>query len=208
MSCRFWGFLACFMPAKATRRNLRPAPDEAGNTRRDRGFKIPAAPGARQSVIYQVVPRGLCPERTPKNDLEFDVPSDTLQPPIVPRHDHCSRVVVQPKEEVAAQTCKCGLTERRLFSVPEYAREPTIWLTITWIPCPVHPCPHSPPEDPEGSLLTTESPSETSSIDEQRRCLCNIYDQMRADPVASKQWYDEQCSIEFPSWVYAKPPGW
>jgi hypothetical protein len=138
------------------------------------------------------------------NDVGSDLPFNTLPPPVSPRG--LSNQTLVPPRETIPKGCKCGTTERYLFPVPEFRTEPDIWLTITWIPCPVHPCRHSQPQDLEGPLLGSES-SDTLSIGE-GRCLCNIHNQMLADPVSSKQWYDEQCSSEFPAWGYPRRPVW
>jgi hypothetical protein len=206
MPNRFTLFLSCLIPCSGHARGSNFGPEPYASDERKRIFA--SKPAAQGSVDYDATNRPV-PESKRITDLESGMPFHTLRPQAGPRDERSPHQRAVPSsEEAVLKGCKCGTTESHLFSVPEYATEPHIWLRITWIPCPVHPCAHSPPEAPEGSLLAPESSSYTSSIDEERRCLCNIYNQMRADPVASKKWYAEQCSIEFPSWIYEKPYGW
>jgi hypothetical protein len=203
----FLDLLGCLVPCKARGLKVRSAPYgfHAGRTRRTR--KLGSSASAAESNLQYSVLNEVYLEDKDMKSVESVLPSHTPPPRDGASDDHhVSQAVVQSSEELVPKGCKCGTTESAVFSVPDYATKSTIRLTITWIPCPVHPCLHSLPEDAEGPPLT-ESSSETSSIEE-KRCLCNIYDQMRADPVASKLWYNDQCSIEFPSWVYATPYSW
>jgi hypothetical protein len=80
------------------------------------------------------------------------------------------------------KNCKSGRTERRLFSVPYYDTDPFVWVTITWLLCPLHPCIHSSRKEPERCTSEMGPPREAPLDDGEIGCLCNAYDQMRANP--------------------------
>jgi hypothetical protein len=80
-------------------------------------------------------------------DRDFGRHRGSVDSPLV------SRTNPSPQKDLV-KDCKCGTTERRRFC-KQYCNtdDPSIWLTITWIPCPVHPCVHSPHKESEGARL-------------------------------------------------------
>jgi hypothetical protein len=109
-----------------------------------------------------------------------------------------SRTNPSPQKDLV-KDCKCGTTARRRFC-KQYCDtdDPLIWLTITWIPCPVHPCIHSPQKESEGCTIGIGSSAEEPLDDEETACLCTLYAQMRADPEAWEKYSDCGTSLYDP----------
>lgn len=80
--------------------------------------------------------------------------------------------------------CKCG-KRQYVYRRSEYVGLYSIGI-LTWAPCPVHPCAHSPSET--NSAMKDQTSGEikdTIRIDSNRKCLCSFKAQVEANPEIS-----------------------
>jgi hypothetical protein len=105
-------------------------------------------------------------------------------------------------------TCRCGEAEWCVFILPFYDNDPFFGINITWIPCPAHPCLHSPAETSASDLVRVDSPtSEATTIEGNKRCICSSFEQMMAQPEAREKHEEAQVDRScrsFPQWPWMK----
>ena len=112
-----------------------------------------------------------------------------------------------PLEPIQPFVRKCGKQEE-VFEVAEKLAPPAHFVSIgvlTWVPCPLHPCQHSPPRRVDETKntrtdLPIDYPSHPSRPESQfsPSCLCSKQAQIEANPelkARQEYWFIENWSI-------------
>ena len=92
-------------------------------------------------------------------------------------------------------TCKCGTVEPvyELADVLEPISNRVFIGSITWVPCPIHPCHHNPSEDVQAAMIDSKSNVlETEHIKRaqsvvRQKCLCSKQAQIELHPKIKEQ---------------------
>jgi len=91
------------------------------------------------------------------------------------------------------RACRCG-TRQRVYEYTDKFRGWEHWIDVgyfDWVPCPVHPCEHSPSSEVTTEMTDTNSSVVLEQTDDEsvfeQECLCSEDAQIELDPELSER---------------------
>lgn len=187
-------FLRRILPCAQDVNQMRPNCSDSNNQARSAYLQPPGSVGSTSEQSQDsITPQSRVPSRIV--DMPERIP-DAVEEDLLYKPDLSTKT-----------SCRCGEAESCVFLLPMYDTDPFFGIRITWIPCPAHPCPHSPAEVLVGDVGQVDPPTEaTTRADGNKRCICSSYEQMMAQPEARKKYEIAQgCpSGPFPLWPWMK----